>query len=239
MILFGCQEQGSSPAGLEDLSIRLDPGHPHPHPGGGGGNDDAETFNVTISSPSDADWTNGTPQEVEAAGSSQWLHVFDSGGNGTRGRAKYPGTFSTEIFLQPTVAAVGDCHKDPANMSNALRDLLFSKLNQGLQDVVFDFQVSYDIAESPEGFSIFQFRWEAGDRIFSVRTGFGLSGSDPAPTLVFLGANPDDIDNPAVTRVFRISGAKAIAEELNKNKVIATLSCPNEHVVDVTVAPVP
>ncbi len=54
---------------------------------------------------------------------------------------------------------------------------------------------------------------------------------------VLMGDDLDDIDNPLVTRVFRISGAKVIAKELDKNKVIAMVACDNDHIIEVTVAP--
>ncbi len=73
-------------------------------------------------------------------------------------------------------------------------------------------------------------------------------GSQPAPSIDFLGDNdpntgdpfePDDITDGAITRVFRITNAKVIAQELNKNKVIRMLECPNPHIIEVTVAPAP
>ncbi len=47
------------------------------------------------------------------------------------------------------------------------------------------------------------------------------------------------VDDPTKIRVFRISGGKVIAHELDKNKVIATLACDNNHNIEVTVDPVP
>ena len=88
-------------------------------------------------------------------------------------------------------------------------------------------------------FSIFLFRWKENDgRIFSASTGFGSNEADP-PTIVFLGdgmGGGGAIDDPTETRVFQISGAKVIARELRRNKVIAMLECPNPHAYVVTVA---
>ena len=180
-------------------------------------------------------WTD-EPQVVQAK-SGNWLHVWDSGGNGTRGRAKYPGAFSTEIHMQPDNAST--CVDEDGMDASA--SSLFAKLEQDTPlPTVFDFQAGYDIANNPWGFSIFQFRWEETTanvtRTFLARTGFGLSGSNDHPHLTFLGAG--DIDDPMATRVFRIKAdAKVILEELDKNTVIATLVCDNEHTYEVTVAP--
>lgn len=176
------------------------------------------------------------------AKSGNWLHVWDLGGNGTRGRAKYPGTFSTQIHMRPV--NISTCVDEDG--SSVTSSPLFAKLESGTSGflpTVFDFQVGYDIGDNPRGFSIFQFRWEetiaSVTRTFSARTGFGLSGSDPAPHLTFLGA-PADIDNPDAIRVFRIKAdAKVILEELDKNTVIATLVCRNDHTYEVTVEPNP
>ena len=128
-------------------------------------------------------------------------------------------------------------HQDGSSVTSSP---LFAKLESGTSGflpTVFDFQVGYDIGDNARGFSIFQFRWEDNDGTFSARTGFGLSGSDLHTRIDFLG-NPDDIDDPTKTRVFRIKAdAKVILEELDKNTVIATLVCRNDHTYEVTVAP--
>ena len=231
--LLGCQGQGSDPVAPEGLGILLDQAGPHPH--GGGGGDDATTFDVTIRtvSPGVVPWTTDGAQEVQAADSPNWLHVFDSGGNGTRGRAKYPGAFFTRIFFQPPFPDTPAGHTEAGCVGDSD---LYDKFDQGPRPVVFDFQVGYDIADSSMGFSIFLFRWEDGGRIFSASTGFGSDDSDDPPTLVFLG-DPVDIDDPTKTRVFEISGAKVIAQELNKKTVIAMLECRNDRTFEVTVAP--
>ncbi len=242
--MWGCQEQGSGPVAPEGLGVQLDPksGDPPIHHHG----DDALTFTVTVK---DADgshthrlsgattfWTDGA-QDVQTSNAKNRLHVFDSGGNGTRGKPNYANAaFSTQIFLKPLSAAVGTCAKDPANMLNALRDELFGKFDQGLRDVVFDFQISHDLATNPTGFLFFLFRWKVGGRIFSVEIGAFPAGDSDRAAIAFSGAGA--IDDPTKTRVFSISGGKAIARELDKNKVIATLACPNEHTIEVTVDPV-
>ena len=256
--LLGCQEQGSEPVGPEGLGPEFaapackgpnknDPGCPGTTDPDGG-----ETFDVTIRTCNKLDeaflggpcaepgneWTVA-PQEVQAK-SGNWLHVWDTGGNGTRGRPKYPGTFETKIFLKPVKeSSIQSCAGDGGSPS------LLDKLNQDLDFRVFDFQVGYDIADNPDGFSFFLFRWEDADGTFSASTGFGSSGADPAPSIDFLGDNndgtagwePDDITDPAIERVFRITGAKVIAQELDKNKVIRMFECLNEHIIEVTVAP--
>lgn len=191
----------------------------------------ATTFLVSISS-SAGEWA--VDQLVQSADHVDWLHVFDSGGKGTRGKPKYPGKFDTEIYLQPVSAAsIAECAGDIS---------LLGKLNQTTSaDRVFDFQVGYDIATNPTGFSFFLFRWEDTDGTFAVSTGFGSDGSDPAPHIDFLGDNSepfDDITSSAITRVFRITGAKVIVKKLDKNKVIGMLECPNDHMIEVTVAPI-
>ena len=259
--LLGCQEQASGPVGLEGLDPQLKvvcdnvrPDHPQcqppPPP-----SDDAETFNVTIMTcfalhatvPGGPCLTPGpvwtpVPQTVQAK-SGNWLHIWDSGGNGTRGRPKYPGAFNTKIFLQPVeTASIASCAGDMGNPS------LSGKLNQiSSLSRVFDFQVGYDIADNPTGFHFFLFRWEDNDGTFSASTGFGSSGSDEHTSIDFLGDNnpnpgnaftPDDITDATIPRVFRITGAKVIAQELDKNKVIRMFECPNDHIIEVTVTPV-
>jgi len=245
LLAWGCQESSDPVGPGEGSGILLDKdGSGHPHGGGGGGA--AEMFKVSVKTQGGSpDWA--TDQDMQSAEKKNWLHVFDSGGNGTRGAPDYANAaFDTEIHMEALDDDVELCDKDPADMDDVLRNLLYEKLDSGTSSIprVFDFQVNFDIADNPEGFSIFLFRWkekEDDDRIFSASTGFGLDGSDMAPTIDFLGDGDGGggaIDDPSFTRVFRISGeTKVIAQELDKNKVIATLACPNDGVYVVTVAP--
>lgn len=240
--MWSCQEQGSVPVASDTgeglTTLEKKGGIP-----GGPEDGSAETFDVTVTTAGGPVWTDG-PQEVQTANAKGRLHIFDSGGNGTRGRPNYDNAaFSTKIFLQPLGACDAEA-TDPADMSTTLRDELFGKLDQtsDFRNVVFDFQVNYDIGDSEEaaqGFSIFLFRWEDGDRTFSASIG-RFDADHPGPSIDFLGDNSppfDDITNPDITRVFKISGGTVIARELNKNKVIATLACENKHDIEVTVAP--
>lgn len=241
LLAWGCQESSDPVGPGEGSGILLDKdGSGHPHGGSGGGKDAPATFLASVATEDGSAWTPDEPQEVQSAEKKNWLHVFDSGGNGTRGAPNYDNAFfDTKIFLQP--ASQAGCVSDPSPLPDGLGDELFDKLNQENSiPRVFDFQVNFDIAVNEKGFSIFLFRWQDGDRTFSASTGFGLSGADDAPTLEFLGDGAGSggaIDNPSFTRVFRISGAKVIAKELDKNKAIATLACDNDASYLVTVAP--
>ena len=118
-------------------------------------------------------------------------------------------------------------------------DPLFSKLtDEQASSRVFDFQFGYfgDEGSSSSAFSIFQFRWEEGEQIFSVRTG--------SPLIEFSGdGDPDSgtdakIDDHTKTRVFKISGGTVTVEELRKNRVLSSLECPNAGTYEVTVFPI-
>jgi hypothetical protein len=160
-----------------------------------------------------------------------WLHVYDSGGTGTRGLPDYDNAaFYTKIHMQPS--PIEECELEGLESHRGLLYSKFIQPNPGWR--VFDFQVGFDIADNPTGFSFFLFRWKEGDRIFSARTGFGFRGSDPAPAIDFLG-DDKDIRDSTIDRTFRISGAKVIASEHDGKKVIAALSCDNLGEYDVTV----
>jgi hypothetical protein len=228
LLLLGCQDQGSEPMGLDDLGpqfgVNCDNKPDHPKCGGGGEDPAAGTFDVTVRTVGGSEWTTAGAQEVQDGDATGWLHVYDSGGKGTRGNPDYDNAaFDTEI------------HFKPATQAGCVGDLtLFDELDQtSAQLRVFDFQATYDIAEIPEDHSFFLFRWQDGDGTFSASTARG-------PTIDFLGDNDggtDRIDDPTITRVFRISGAMVRARELNRKKVVRELDCPNPYVFEVTVAP--
>ena len=236
--ISGCQEQASSPVGPYGPQFHHSPSHDK----GGGKNDDGETFDffATVSTVGGSGWTNGA-QEVRSNNAKNWLHIFDSGGAGTRGNPNYDNAaFNTKIFFAPGNAA--SC-VDQDGMPS-LNSPLFGKLNQdSFLDRVFDFQIGYDLATNPTGFLFFLFRWEDGNQIFSVEIGAFPAGDSDRASIAFLGDgddgsnDPDLIDDPTKTRIFRISGGKVIAHELDKKKVIATLACDNDHIIEVTVIP--
>ena len=224
-LVLGCQDVGTGPDGLAPQFAKGGiPGAPV-----GGGSDDPETFDVSIRTvEGDVDWTAG-PQEVQAGNAKGWLHLFDSGGAGTRGNPNYANAaFTTSIFFKPN---------DDAGCVGHLP--LFPRLNQDPRDVVFDVQFGY---EDPYVL-FFLFRWKEVDgSVFSVSTGRGSDTPSPLPTAKFLGdgdnsTNPDLIDDPTKTRIFEISGGRVEAREFDKRKVIAMLDCPNLYTYEVTVAP--
>jgi len=222
-------------------------GAQHGKPGGSkppGG--ESETVPVSIATVGeDHEWTPA-PQVMQNATKKSWLHVFDSGGNGTRGNVDFDNAaFNSGTHMQ--ASAVGGCESDPPDMSVSDRALLYSKFHQTTPALrVFDFQVSFDItANEGGGFSFFLFRWreEPSGRVFSVRTGFGFDEFDPNQEIDFLGDNPpsdDDIRDSTIDRTFRmLTGAKVIASEHDGRNVIAALSCDNLGQYDVTVHATP
>ncbi len=239
--LLGCQEQGSELVGPESPQFHGGAGNcngHHKNDQGCPGTTDPDggdlMFDVTIRTVEGPVWTGDPPPRVPDVGSS-WLHLSDQG-HGTRGRAKYPGAFRTMIFLQPANDA--SCvNEDNVTTTNPL---LFGKLKTTeFLNTVFDFQVGY----SNLHLQFFLFRWEDSDGTFSASIGPFPAGDSERPSVEFSGDDdtdndPDLVDDPTKTRVFRISGGKVIAHELDKNQVIATLACNNEHVIEVTVAPV-
>jgi hypothetical protein len=234
VLAAGCsQEQGpTEPDGDVTTPLLTHKNGEHGKPGGNTSpGSEPETFLVSVATDGERhEWTPA-PQVMQNASKKSWLHVFDSGGNGTRGFPDFPNAaFNSGTHMQ--ASAVEGCELEGLESH---RGLLYSKFHQTTSALrVFDFQVSFDIADNPMGFSIFLFRWKEGDRIFSARTGFGFRGSDPAPAIDFLG-DDKDIRDSTIDRTFRISGAKVIASEHDGKKVIAALSCDNLGEYDVTV----
>ncbi len=241
LFAWGCQEP-STLMEPEGPGILLDKdGITHPHGGNDGGNDAPATFTATVASESGSTvWTNG-PQVVQNANKKNWLHVFDSGGNGTRGAPDYDNAqFDTQIHLQPA-STVGCVDENGVAASGALLTRLFGVFEQAISiDRVFDFQVDFDVGDPGEedGPSFFLFRWEDGAHTYSAGTEY-INFDNPQPNITFLNMDPSDIDNPAATRVFEISGGTVVVRELRRNKAIATLGCPNLRKFLVTVAPDP
>jgi hypothetical protein len=239
-VAAACSEEGAPTEPDGDVATPLlthKDGAEHGKPGGSGPpGGEPETLFVSIATEGGPVWT-AAPQEMQNSTKKDWLHVYDSGGTGTRGNPNYDNAaFDSQIHMQPS--DVGDCEPDRDGIDIAE---LYSKFLQlDLVPRVFDFQVDFDITENEgEGFSFFLFRWKEGDQVFSVQTGFGFDDFAPHQTIDFLGDNEepfDDIRDSTIDRTFRmLEGAKVIAQEHDGRKVIAALSCPNIGKYDVTV----